>query len=131
MAKKERLGSDPFKESSLNWIQDTREEKKEPKEEIKKQKPEKLKPQNVKTSKRLDVKTLKRHNVKAPKSLNVKTSIKDKVKKTEPKKRHTIYLSVSQSKKLKVHAAEHDMQLSEIIEKLINDNIWRFNVKAF
>src|SRR5665648_21565 len=107
MAKKERLGSDPFKESSLDWIQDTREEKKEPKEEIKKQKPEKLKPQNVKTSKRLDV----------------KTSIKDKVKKTERKKRHTIYLSISQSKKLKVHAAEHDMQLSEIIEKLINDNI--------
>ncbi len=28
MAKKERLGSDPFKESPLNWIQDTREEKK-------------------------------------------------------------------------------------------------------
>src|SRR5665648_840899 len=108
MAKKERLGSDPFKESSLNWIQDTREEKK---------------PKNVKTSKRLDVKTSKRKNVKAPKSLNVKTSIKDKVKKTERKKRHTIYLSVSQSKKLKVHAAEHDMQLSEIIEKLINENI--------
>src|SRR5665648_1009596 len=115
MSKKERLGSDPFKESSLDWIHDTREEKKEPKEEIK--------PQNVKTSKRLDVKTLKRQNVKAPKSLNVKTSIKDKVKKTEQKKRHTIYLSVSQSKKLKVHAAEYDMQLSEIIEKLINDNI--------
>src|SRR5665648_179123 len=89
MAKKERLGSDPFKESPLNWIQDTREEKKEHKEEIKKQKP-----QNVKASKRLDVKTLKRQSVKAPKSLNVKTSIKDKVKKTERKKRHTIYLSL-------------------------------------
>jgi hypothetical protein len=32
MTKKERLGSDPFKESSLNWIQDTREEKKDSKE---------------------------------------------------------------------------------------------------
>jgi hypothetical protein len=32
MAKKERLGSDPFKESSLNWIQDTREEKTDSKE---------------------------------------------------------------------------------------------------
>jgi len=32
MAKKERLGSDPFKESPLNWIQDTREEKKDSKE---------------------------------------------------------------------------------------------------
>ena len=123
MAKKERLGSDPFKESPLNWIQDTREEKKEPKEEIKKQKPEKLKPQNVKTSKRLDVKTSKRQNVKAPKSLNVKTSIKDKVKKTERKKRHTIYLSSSQSKKLKIYAAENNMQLSEIVEKLISENI--------
>jgi hypothetical protein len=49
MTKKERLGSDPFKESSLDWIQDTREEKKEPKE-IKKQKPEEVKPKNVKTS---------------------------------------------------------------------------------
>ena len=43
MAKKERLGSDPFKESPLNWIQDTREEKKDSKE---------LKPQSVLTSKR-------------------------------------------------------------------------------
>ena len=113
MAKKERLGSDPFKES-LDWIHNTREEKKDSKE-LKKQKPKTLKRQNVLTSKRLNVKTLK--------SFSVKTSIKDKVKKTEPKKRHTIYLSVSQSKKLKVHAAEHDMQLSEIIEKLINEDI--------
>lgn len=28
MTKKERLGSDPFKDASLNWIQDTRKEKK-------------------------------------------------------------------------------------------------------
>ena len=48
MAKKERLGSDPFKESSLNWIQDTREEKKDSKE-TKKQKPITLKRQSVKT----------------------------------------------------------------------------------
>ena len=46
MAKKERLGSDPFKESSLNWIQDTREEKKDSKE-TKKQKPKTLKRQSV------------------------------------------------------------------------------------
>jgi len=51
MAKKERLGSDPFKKSSLNWIQDTREEKKDSKE-LKKQKPKTLKRQNVMTSKR-------------------------------------------------------------------------------
>ena len=46
MAKKERLGSDPFKESSLNWIQDTREEKKDSKE-LKKQKPKTFKRQSV------------------------------------------------------------------------------------
>ena len=106
MAKKERLGSDPFKESSLNWIQDTREEKKEPKE-TKKQKPKETKSKNVKTLKRYDVKASKQ----------------DKIKKSDPKKRHTIYLSSKQSKKLKVYAAGKDMKLSEVIEKLINENI--------
>jgi len=125
MTKKERLGSDPFKESSLNWIQDTREEKKEPKKpkEIKKQKPEEVKQKNVKTLKRLDVKVLKRHDVKTLKRQNVLTSNKDKVKKAEPKRRHTIYLTSGQSKKLKMYSAKHDMQLSEVIEKLINENI--------
>jgi len=115
MAKKERLGSDPFKESSLDWIQDTREEKKEPKE-IKKQK-------DVKTLKRSGVKVLKRYDVKTLKHQNVLTSEKDKVKKPDPKKRHTIYLSSKQSKKLKVYAAGNDMKLSEVIEKLINEKI--------
>jgi len=65
MAKKERLGSDPFKESPLNWIQDTREEKKDSKE-LKTQKPkEGFKRQNVLTSKRSNAKTLKRQSVKA------------------------------------------------------------------
>ena len=115
MAKKERLGSDPFKESPLNWIQDTREEKKDVKE-LKTQKPkEKPKPQNNMTSKRQNVKTLKRHNVI--------TSKQDKIKKAEPKRKHTIYLSSSQSKKLKMYAAENNMQLSEIVEKLISENI--------
>ena len=114
MAKKERLGSDPFKESPLDWIQDTREEKKDSKE-LKSKKTEELKPQNVLTSKRQNVKALKR--------FNVKTSKQDKVKKSEPKKRHTIYLSSNQSKKLKVYAAEKNMKLSEVIEKLINENV--------
>ena len=114
MAKKERLGSDPFKESSLNWIQDTREEKKDSKE-LKKQKPKTLKRQNVKE--------LKRYDVKTSKSLSVKASKKDKIKKPDPKKRHTIYLSSKQSKKLKVYAAGNDMKLSEVIEKLINEKI--------
>ncbi|MCK5768295.1 MAG: hypothetical protein KAH35_08005 [Candidatus Atribacteria bacterium] len=124
MTKKERLGSDPFKESSLNWIQDTREEKKPEKpKEIKKQKPEKEKQKDVKTSKRLNVKVFKRHDVKTLKRQNVLTSKKNTIKKTETKRRHTIYLTSSQSKKLKLYAAKHDMQLSEVIEKLINENI--------
>jgi len=114
MAKKERLGSDPFKESPLNWIQDTREEKKDSKE-LKTQKAKELKPQSVLTSKRLNVKALKRHNVKASKQ--------DKIKETKPKRKHTIYLSSGQSKKLKIYAAENNMKLSEIIEKLISEKI--------
>jgi len=113
MAKKERLGSDPFKES-LDWIHDTRGEKKDSKE-IEKQKPTTLKRQSVKT--------LKRYDVKTSKSLSVKASKQDKVKKSDPKKRHTIYLSSKQSKKLKVYAAGNDMKLSEVIEKLINEKI--------
>ena len=114
MAKKERLGSDPFKESSLNWIQDTREEKKGSKE-LKKQKPKAFKRQSVLTSKRLKAKPLKSQNSKTPK--------REKVMKPETKRKHTIYLSSSQSKKLRVYAAGNDMQLSEVIEKLINENI--------
>ena len=62
MAKKERLGSDPLKDSPLGWIQDTREEseKKEPKKD-----------------KNNDVITSKRQNVKEPKRLNAKTSAKN------------------------------------------------------
>ena len=114
MKKRERLGSDPFKESSLNWIQDTRKEKKDSKE-TKKQKPI--------TLKRQDVETLKRYDVKTSKGLSVKASKQDKIKKPDPKKRHTIYLSSKQSKKLKVYAAGNDMKLSEVIEKLINEKI--------
>ena len=114
MAKKERLGSDPFKESSLDWIHDTREEKKDSKG-LKKEKPKTLKRQNVKE--------LKRYDVKTSKSLSVKASKQDKIKKPDPKKRHTIYLSSKQSKKLKVYAAGNDMKLSEVIEKLINEKI--------
>ena len=106
MAKKERLGSDPFKESPLGWIKDTREEKIDSKE---------LKRQSVLTSKHLNAKTLK--------SQSSKTLEREKVKKPETKRKHTIYLSSSQSKKLKIYAAENNMQLSEIVEKLISENI--------
>ncbi len=114
MAKKERLGSDPFKESSLNWIQDTREEKKDSKE-LNKQKPKAFKRQSVLASKRLKAKTLK--------SQSSKTLKREKAIKPETKRKHTIYLSSGQSKKLRVYAAGNDMQLSEVIEKLINENI--------
>jgi len=114
MAKKERLGSDPFKESPLNWIQDTREEKKDSKEP---------KAQKIKEPKLQSVKAFKRQNVLTSKRLNVKASKQDKVKESELKKRHTIYLSSSQSKKLKIYAAENNMQLSEIVEKLISEKI--------
>ena len=106
MTKKERLGSDPFKESSLNWIQDTREEKKDSKE-VKSKKAKELKPQSVKASKRQNAKMSKQQDVKAP----------------DIKRKHTLYLSLKQSKKLRVYAAENEMQLSEVIEKLINENI--------
>ncbi len=91
MAKKERLGSDPLKDSPLGWIQDTREEseKKEPKKD-----------------KNNDVLTSKRQNVK-----------------TSAKKRHTIYLTADQSKKLRVYAAANEISISDVIEKLINENI--------
>ena len=91
MAKKERLGSDPLKDSPLGWIQDTREEseKKEPKKD-------------------------KNNDVLTSKRLNVKTSAK---------KRHTIYLTAGQSKKLRVYAAANEMPISEVIEKLINEHI--------
>lgn len=55
-------------------------------------------------------KTPKRQNVKA---LNSKTQIR----------RHTLYLSPGQSKKLRVYAAQNDMQLSQVVEKLINDHL--------
>jgi len=114
MEKKERLGSDPFKGSSLNWIQDTREEKKDSKE-LKNQKPKAVKRQSVLTSKRL--------NAKALKSQSSKTLKQEEDKKLEAKRKHTIYLSSSQSKKLRIYAAENNMQLSEIVEKLISENI--------
>jgi hypothetical protein len=106
MAKKERLGSDPFKDSPLSWIQDTREEKADSKK-LKSKKTEELKPQNVKA--------LKRHNAKASKQQDVKAP--------EIKRKHTLYLTLKQSKKLRVYAAENEMPLSEVIEKLIDEHI--------
>jgi len=107
MAKKERLGTDPFKGGSLGWIHDTREEKKA----------ENNKNGNV------NVKTSKRLSTKTPKRQNVKTSKRHETKKPAVRKRHTIYLTAAQSKKLRVYAAANDIQMSEVVEKLINDNL--------
>ena len=65
-----------------------------------------------------DAKTLKRQRDKAPKRQGAKTSdIKIKPK------RHTIYLSPEQSKKLRLYAVENDIKLSEIIERLVKKNL--------
>ena len=45
------------------------------------------------------------------------------VKALDIKRKHTLYLSLTQSKKLRVYAAENEMQLSEVIEKLIDEHI--------
>ena len=61
-------------------------------------------------------KELKRQRVKALKHQDVKEL-------TKKKRKHTIYLSPERSKKLRIYAAEHDMTLSEVIEKLVDKNL--------
>jgi len=116
MAKKERLGSDPLKDGPLTWIQDTREEKKkEDKKDISDVSDVKaLKRQSVLTSKSYTSKASKRHDVKSSKLQNTKSTLKRK---------HTVYLTVAQSKKLRVYAAAHEMSISEVIENLINEDV--------
>lgn len=41
----------------------------------------------------------------------------------EGKRKHTVYLSPEQSKKLRLYAAQHDMQMSEVIEDLVAKNL--------
>lgn len=57
------------------------------------------------------------------KEVSPKESKRQDAKALKSKKKHTIYLSAEQSKKLRLYAAENDMSLSEIIEKLINKNL--------
>ena len=57
------------------------------------------------------VKTLKRQRARELKQQNAKT--------TKGKRKHTVYLSPEQSRKLRLYAAENDMQISEVIEKLV------------
>lgn len=67
-----------------------------------------------KPSKRQDVKEFKHQDSKTPKRQNAK-----EVKSN--KRKHTIYLSPKQSKKLRLYAAENDTTLSKIVEKLIGE----------
>ena len=62
-----------------------------------------------------DSKTSKRQRAKASKHQDATT--------LKSKRKHTVYLSPEQSKKLRLYAAQNDMQLSEVIEKLINENL--------
>lgn len=73
--------------------------------------------------KEVSFKALKNQNVKTFKRQSAKTSRHQDVKVSKNNRRHTIYLSPEQSKKLKLYAAKNDMQLSKIIEKLINENL--------
>ena len=69
---------------------------------------------NSKELKSRNAKTLKRQRAKASKRQDVQE---------ENKRKHTIYLSPKQSKKLRLYAVENNMKLSELIQKLIDDNL--------
>jgi len=60
---------------------------------------------------------------KKSKSQRAKALKRQNANTSKSKRKHTIYLSPEQSKKLRLYAAENDMQLSEVIEKLINENL--------
>ncbi len=61
-------------------------------------------------------------NSKELKSQNAKTLKRQDVKE-ENKRKHTIYLSPEQSKKLRLYAVEKNMKLSEVIERLVKKNL--------
>lgn len=44
-------------------------------------------------------------------------------KASKTKRKHTIYLSSRQSKKLRLYAAQNDITLSQVIEELIDKNL--------
>ena len=68
-------------------------------------------------------KTTKRPSTKELKQQSAKTSKRQDVKVSKGKRKHTIYLSPEQSKKLRVYAAENDKNFSEIVEELINKKL--------
>ena len=38
-------------------------------------------------------------------------------------RKHTLYLSPEQSRKLRLYAAENDMRLSDVVQRLINEHL--------
>jgi len=54
---------------------------------------------------------------------SAKESKRQDAKALKSKRKHTVYLSSEQSRKLRLYAAENDMQISEIIEQLIAKNL--------
>jgi len=57
--------------------------------------------------------------LKEPRGQRAKELKRQEVKMPEGKRKHTIYLSPEQSKKLRMYAAEHNMQISQVMERLI------------
>lgn len=60
---------------------------------------------------------------KEKKRQRAKESKRQDAKTLKSKRKHTVYLSPEQSRKLRLYAAENDMQISEIIEHLIAKNL--------
>ena len=58
-----------------------------------------------------------------PSSRKAKALKRQNAKALKGKRKHTIYLSPEQSKKLRLYAAENDLQISELIEQLIVKNL--------
>ena len=63
---------------------------------------------------------LKLQNVEEASRQDIKTSKDTKKKKL---RKHTVYLSPEQSRKLRIYAAENDMRLSDVVQKLINEHL--------
>ncbi len=61
-------------------------------------------------------------NSKELKSQRARTSKRQNVKEKN-KRKHTIYLSPEQSKKLRLYSVENDIKLSEVIERLIEKKL--------
>ena len=62
---------------------------------------------------------LKLQNIEEASRQDIKTSKGAKRK----LRKHTVYLSPEQSRKLRLYAAENDMRLSDVVQRLINEHL--------